>query len=410
MLFWGIAGLVVLTSLVIVIAPMLRGEGRSERRASYDMQIYRDQLAEIDRDVARGVITSEEAENVRVEVARKLLAAADAEARESAAGTAPRRFSRAAGAAVGVVALLLTSWIYLSVGAPAMPDQPLAERLARQAEARANRPRQEAVETIVAENRPAPPAAAPAEDAALVDRLIEVLAARPDDLEGHRLLVRSLASLGRFPEAWRAQERVVAILGEAATGDELVHLAELMIVATDGYVSPEAEGALAEALGRDPLNAPGRYYSGLTLLQGGRPDLAYRLWSGLLEEGPPDAPWTRAIEAEIDDVALMAGLPPRGAPLPGMGAGPEAGTGPSLEGLGDDEQAMIDAMVATLGTRLAAEGGPPEDWARLIRSLGVLGRIGEAAAIWAEAQEVFEEDASALALLAQAARDARLVQ
>ena len=68
---------------------------------------------------------------------------------------------------------------------------------------------------------------------------------RPDDLQGHRLLAQSLASLQRWPEARAAQERVLAILGDRAAARDFVDLAELRILAAGGYVSPEAEAALA---------------------------------------------------------------------------------------------------------------------------------------------------------------------
>ena len=157
------------------------------------------------------------------------------------------------------------------------------------------------------------PAAASAEDQALVARLAAALASRPDDLEGHRLLARSLAGLGRWAEARAAQERVVELLGDAATAADLVDLAEMRILAAGGYVSPEAEAALARALALDPKDPGGRYYSALTLLQGGRPDLAWRIWSSLVAEGPPDAPWIAAARAGAAEAARLAGLPPAGA-------------------------------------------------------------------------------------------------
>jgi cytochrome c-type biogenesis protein CcmH len=434
MLFWIVAALVVLGSLSIVFAPMIRGAGAAERRASYDLQIYRDQLREIDRDVARGVISPQEAEDTRVEISRKLLAAADEESREGAASGAPRAASRAMVAVWTLLAVGLTGWIYVGQGAPGFEDQPLAERLARQAEARANRPRQAEVEAIIAEDQaaadqagaegPLRPEIAAGEEAAdpehlaLVDQLMEVLAERPNDLQGHRLLVSSLGALGRFAEARVAQERVVEILGDEVGPDDLVGLAELMVTAAAGYVSPEAEAALSRALAVDPRHPVGRYYSGLTVLQGGRPDLAYRLWAGLLEEGPPEAPWVQAIEMDIEAVALMAGMPvpgtgvPSGEPAP---EGPAPGIampppGAPLPEFDDDTRGMVEGMVASLGSRLATEGGAPSEWAQLIRSLGVLGRIGEAAAIWAEAQDVFADDAASLAEVREAAREARLLQ
>jgi cytochrome c-type biogenesis protein CcmH len=84
--FWVIAGAVVLGSLGLVVASMLR---RGERRASYDMQVYRDQLREIETDRAAGRLGAEEAEGARTELARRLLAAADAEAGEAGAVARP---------------------------------------------------------------------------------------------------------------------------------------------------------------------------------------------------------------------------------------------------------------------------------------------------------------------------------
>jgi cytochrome c-type biogenesis protein CcmH len=69
----------------------------------------------------------------------------------------------------------------------------------------------------------------------------------------------------------------------------------------------------------------------------------------------------------------------------------------------EDREAMIRGMVAQLSDRLATEGGPAEDWARLITSLGVLGESAQAGAIWAEAQGVFADDAEALARIRDAA-------
>ena len=59
-------------------------------------------------------------------------------------------------------------------------------------------------------------------------------------------------------------------------------------------------------------------------------------------------------------------------------------------------------MVAGLEDRLAAEGGPAQDWARLIAALGVLGESDRASDIADEAQVVFAEDGAALRLIENA--------
>ncbi len=406
-LFWAIAAALMAGCLGTVFAPLWRGAGRAERRASYDIQVHRDQLREIEADLARGVLSEPEAAATRIEVSRRLLAAADAEAGEAAAGVAPRRLTRRLAPALLVVAVLGTLGLYGWLGAGGLPDQPLAARLAEAAKARAARPGQAEAEALAARQAPPPEPAAASQDLGLVTRLQQALASRPDDLEGHRLLVRSLSALERWPEARVAEERVVAILGDKATATDLVDLAEIRILAAGGYVSPEAEAALGRALTLDPQDPAGRYYSALTLLQGGRPDLAYRIWSGLIEEGPADAPWMAAARAGRAEAARLAGLPPP-EPAPAA-AGP---SGAEVEAAGQmppaERQAMIEGMVGQLSDRLATQGGPAADWAKLIRSLGVLGRRDQAAAILAEARNKHAGDAAALAEIEAAGRDAGL--
>jgi cytochrome c-type biogenesis protein CcmH len=400
LLFWGIAALVVAGCLAAVFAPLLRGGPPAARRASHDLQVHRDQLREVEADLARGVVTPSEAEATRTEIARRLLASAEAERGEAAAKPAPRRVTRAAAAGLMLAAGAAAVGLYAGLGAPGLRDQPLAVRQAREATARAERPGQAEAEAMVAANAPPPPPLA-GEEAELVARLGQVLKDRPQDVEGHRLLARSLASLGRWPEARAAQERVVELLGDQATATDLVDLAEARILAAGGYVSPEAEAALARALALDPEDPVARYYSGLTLLQGGRPDLAHRVWSRLLAEAPPDAPWIEPLRAGVAEAARLAGLaPPQGPSAADVEAAGEMAA--------EDRQAMIEGMVSGLAERLASQGGPPEDWAQLIRSLGVLGRRDEAARVLAEARDTHAGDAAALAASEAAARDAGL--
>jgi cytochrome c-type biogenesis protein CcmH len=300
--------------------------------------------------------------------------------------------------------IFMAAGLYLSLGAPAMPDNPLEARLVRDAAVRASRPSQAEIEEMVVARGLAPPSTARPEDEDLIAHLQGVLETRPNDVEGHRLLARSLAAVGRWQEARGEQERVLALVGEQASAEDLVDFAELLVLAANGYVSPEAERTLMRALSLDPANPVGRYYSGLALLQSGRPDLTYRVWSSVLAEGPADAPWIAPIEAEIGEVARLAGVP-QPVPAPGPGSD-EVEAADSMAPA--ERAAMIDGMVAQLSGRLASEGGPPEDWAQLIRSLGVLGRRDEATAVLAEARSKHADDATALAVLDAAAREAGL--
>jgi cytochrome c-type biogenesis protein CcmH len=191
----------------------------------------------------------------------------------------------------------------------------------------------------------------------------------------------------------------VALLGADARAEDLTDQAELMIHAAQGYVSPEAEAVLVAALALDADGPRARYYSGLAALQAGRADITYGLWSRLLDDGPADAPWMAGIAAGIDEVARLAGLPPRAAPRGPTAADVEAAAGATAA----ERAAMAEGMVARLAGRLAEEGGPPEDWAQLVRALGVLGRDEDARTIRDEARVVFAGDAAALALIDAAA-------
>ncbi|KIT15975.1 c-type cytochrome biogenesis protein CcmI [Jannaschia aquimarina] len=400
-LFWLVAaGLTLGVTLIVVRGLTARETGAPD---APDVDVYKDQLRELDRDVARGTLTNAEAEAARAEVARRLLAAD-----QSAQSIRPATPGRTALGAV-IVALCVAAIgavTYGCIGAPGYPDMPLAGRVATIEAARAERPGQAVAEAEVP-NAP-PPADAPAETVAMVEQLRDVLQNRPDDLRGWQLAASVEAGMNNLEAAWRAQDRVIAILGDAATAEGFAILAELMIQAAGGYVSPEAERALAEALRRDPTNGLARYYTGLMFAQGGRADRAWPIWRRLYSDSPADAPWLPTIAAQLERISQLAGDP---TPLEDI---PRA-TGPSqdqIEAAGDmtpeERMEMIGSMVQGLAERLASQGGPPGDWARLITAYGVLGRSDAAAAVYAEAQLVFQDAPAALDTLARAAERAGL--
>lgn len=413
-MFWIVA-----VALALVcgggIALALLGRGRTEAALErFDLAIYRDQLAAVDRDLARGVVTPEEAERLRVEIKRRILEADRAAESGTATAAAPAALSGAVAVASVVVVAGGALWLYDAIGAPGYPDLPLERRIAEATARAAERPSQAEAEKEV----PPTPAPEPSEEfAGLMEKLRAAVAERPDDLRGQQLLAQNEARLGRFAEAHAAQERVLAILGDEAQASDWADYADLLILAAGGYVSPEAEVALGQALARDPRNGTARYYTGLMQMQTGRPDLGFQTWERLLRESRPEAPWVPPIRAQIEEAAMRAGIEYR---VPPMGAGGGGGAVPSgpgptaadIEAAGEmsasDRMAMIESMVQGLNERLATEGGPPEDWARLIRAYGVLGRQEAAAAIWEEAQSVFEP--SQLVPVLQAARDAGVAQ
>ncbi|HDR29128.1 c-type cytochrome biogenesis protein CcmI [Rhodovulum sp.] len=388
----------------LLILALLRGRSDAAPAAAYDLQVYREQLREVDRDLARGVITADEAGRIRTEVSRRVLEADRRLAAVTAGTPAPRAASLAIGLALAAL-LLGGSWgVYRTVGAPGYPDQPMAARIAQASEFRANRMRQAEAEEA------APPIPVPAPEPQyleLVEQLREVVAERGNDLRGFLLLARNEAALGNFRAAYAAQSRAIELKEGRASAEDHATMADMMVLAAGGYVSPEAEAVLENALNRDPRNGTALYYWGLMHIQTGRPDIAFRVWRELLSVSQPDDPWLAPVHAQIRDLAWFAGdddyTPP---PLPQAGPlrGPSVEDIAAAEGMtAEQRRQMIVGMVAGLSDRLANQGGNPEEWAQLIRALGMLGDTEQAAGIWAEAQQVFAPHPEALDTIRAAA-------
>ncbi|MGR3270341.1 c-type cytochrome biogenesis protein CcmI [Thalassococcus profundi] len=416
--FWIVTAVLAIVVSATLGMALLRGRRPEGDAGDYDLRVYRDQLREIARDAERGVIAPEEAERLRTEVSRRILAAdASAGGAASDAGRQPARLGAVA-AAVMAPALIGGGYgLYLQLGAPGYGDLALADRKAAAEQARETRPTQAAAEQQAGPGTPAADASPDYLD--LVTKLRTAVQERPDDLQGQVLLARSEAALGNYVAAYEAQENIVRIKGDEATARDYADLADMMILAAGGYVSPEAERVLEAALTRDPQNGVARYYGGLMWAQTGRPDAAFRLWEPLLRDSAPTDPWVPPIRAQIEEMAYRAGV--QNFSLPPLEDGP-AQTGPALPGpsAGDMEaaqdmspearQEMIRGMVARLSDRLATEGGSPEEWARLIAAYAVLGNEGQAIAIWDDAKEVFAGNDEALETVREGARNAGLVQ
>lgn len=400
--FWAAAGGMGLTVAALFVLALIRARSDIAAAADFDLKVYRDQLTEIDRDLARGTLAAEEAERLRTEISRRLLDA------DRHAQTATRQGSTGgiALAAALILALIGGSyWTYLRLGAPGYPDLPLATRFAMSEELRANRPSQAEMEAEAAATRPAPLTPAP-DFADLMDQLRQAVAERPEDARGLELLATNEARLGNLSAARTAMESLLRVKGDSATAEDHAALAELMIMAAGGLVSPEAEAELTRALTLDAGNGTARYYYGLMAAQVGRFDRTFALWRPLLDEGPADAPWIAPIRAQIEDVAMRAGVQ---FTLPDAPPGPDAAAIAAAQDMSpEDRQAMIEGMVAQLGERLATEGGTVEEWARLIASLATLDRKAEAQEIYAEALLRFEGSPSQQSFLREQALNAGL--
>lgn len=366
--FYVVAGALALIVAVALARPLIRGAGGAASREARDADLYRDQLDEIERDLARGAISPDEAEGARAEVSRRLLAAAERAGAARALNSAPRGLSRLAAGLALVGAPLLAAVVYVSLGAPGLPDRHMVGRGEAGAGMERRLSQAEAESLVPARDEPSLPPQAQ-DYAEQIARLEQVMEQRPDDAEGLELLATGYARLGRYAESWRTYERLIELLGAEAGAEHYAAMAEAMVVAAGGYVSPEAEAALDAALARDPSLPTARYYDALGLAQAGRLDQAIAAWERLRAETPEGAPWLAFLESTLAEArALRDGAP-----------GPSSEQMAAAESLTPEErQAMIEGMVARLEARLTSEGGEPEEWLRLMNAYVQLDRPEEA--------------------------------
>lgn len=407
-MFWILAAALTAITALAILSPLRRGRGGAAPAAAYDLRVYRDQLAEVERDLDRGVIGPDDAQRLRAEIGRKVL---DADRRAALSAPAARG-GRALWPAVALVVMLAGAVaLYLREGVPGAPDMPLAERFAAADAAYRDRPSQAEAEAA-APARPAPDLSqADPEYLTMIDQLRDAVGRNPDDQQGLALLASNEMRLGNLAAARAAQQRLVDLRGDQADAVQLMQLATLMVDAAGGVVTPEAEAVLRRALTLDPTQPQARYLQGVLLIQNGRPDRAFPLWRGLLDEGPEGAPWIAPIRAAIQDLAWLAGDDEYRAPAPPAAdlPGPDADALAAAEDLSPEDRArMIRDMVDRLQQRLATQGGSPEEWARLIAALAMLDQRDQATAILTEARQRFGSAPDALAPIERAATDAGL--
>jgi cytochrome c-type biogenesis protein CcmH len=356
--FWIIAGLLVLTALIGLLRPLVRGTGESAEQSETVVAVFRRELANIETELAQGRLAAHEAEEARAEVTRRMLSAADKEGQD--AGQPARRTSEISwrvGAAVIIAGLLPTAAlaIYSAVGAP----QAIAPAGAGGATA-GNAPHDRADLVAAAE------------------QLKARLQNEPGHVEGWVLLGRTFTSLGRFADAREAYSKAIALKPDVPQLH--AELGEVMVLAADGTISPDAESEFAKSA-NDPR---ARFYGAEAALQHGDTVAAKAALRALLAEAPAEAPWRQTVAerlAEIDPSERQTGseASPRA-------AGPTAQDVAAAQSMSPDErQAMIRGMVERLAARLEQNPSDKEGWARLAHAYDVLGETEKAQAARARA-------------------------
>jgi cytochrome c-type biogenesis protein CcmH len=363
LMFWLLAAVLCLATVYLLMA-VKAPEGATQRGHSEGaLAIYKDQLTELDRDVASGVVGAEEAEAQRIEISRRLLAAG----REvTTAQTASRRFPKL----LVLVVPLLAFVLYYQVGNYTLPDVPRQQRLA-------------AAETTN-------------DWEALIARVEQQLEKNPGDVEGWQLLVPNYLSMGRYQDAVRAMGHIAEIKGP--TAELYANMVEALVADNKGLMTAQSVAIAAEALKLDAKHPKALFYSALGLAQEGKTAEANAAYTALLALAPPDAPWRATVESEIAKLQPSAAAP-KISEEQIQGA---AGMTP------EEQNAMIRGMVDGLDEKLKANPTDIEGWLRLIRARTVLKESEKAVAALATARTTFATKAEQLKALDELARELNL--
>lgn len=348
MLFWLLA---VLTTAIACAALYFAATPRSAGAAAgtgmdATTAHYRLQLKEIEADITNGRLTEADAQAARAEMAREVLRL-KGEADKAAPG--PSGAERVMLPASLLLVAAIAFGLYWVEGNPGLPSQPLDGRTRPVADMTL----QEAVQRIEAQ-----------------------LSKTPDDVRGWAVIAPVYLQLGRYDDAVNALRHVNEL--QAPTADSQTDLAEALMLAKGGELDGEPLALLQNAAKLDPTHVRSRYYLASDMMRRGDYAAAIPAWQHLIGMAKGDEAWLDTARQGLA-LAQAGGVAPTEAPAQQSA----------------DESAMIGAMVSGLAARLDAEGGPLEDWTRLVRSYLVL---GDAAA----AQKAY--DAARAAYPAAAAR------
>jgi cytochrome c-type biogenesis protein CcmH len=355
-LLWIVLGVMTLAAALILAWPLFDSR-RFKNDSAFALAVYRDQLAEINHDAARGILDEAQARAAQIEVERRILALADAPKFQPAKAPAPSLI-----VAMAVVLPLAAFGLYLHLGSPGLPSAP-AQKLA---DSVAASPELQALQAAI-EKAPTDPAAWRAMGEGLM------AARRPGDAAN--AFAKALGLGDRDP-------KLASRYGSA------------LVLAAQGRVDDKAKAAFEAALKAEPTDPLARFFLGLAKEQAGDAAGALTDWLALERDLPPGLPWRGDLSRNIDRVARALGKDPTTLPgrAPGQNATPQQGGAPRQSDLDAaskmsdaERQAFIESMVAKLAERLKAEPDDLDGWMRLAKAYSVLGKREDARAAWAKA-------------------------
>ncbi|MCY0094456.1 c-type cytochrome biogenesis protein CcmI [Hoeflea ulvae] len=385
MLFWVIAAVMTAAVTLALLRPVARSRNSGpDVPELHDVEVYRDQLSEIDRDLADGLVEPAQAEVARTEISRRLLAAA----RKGDAAMAADSHAESRGlrrVVVTVIAIfmpLAALTAYLELGRPDLPQLPLSARLQAQPET--------------------------TDVAMLIAQAERHLAENPRDGRGWDVLGPIYLRTGRFEESATAFQKAISILGPSP--GRLASLGEALFSAAGGVVTEEASLAFQTARELDSSDPKPQFFLAVALAQSGKTAEARAAFNGMLQTAPAEAPWIPAVQSQL--AALETGTGP--AQLQGTGTvtprDPTAADIAAAQNMSPEQrQAMIGSMIDNLEAKLAENPDDIAGWLRLVQSHVVTGDRDRAQAALDRAIAAFAPTGKESQALSEMARELGLV-
>lgn len=270
-----IATLLIVVVSAFVLPPLwlgLRAPARPADRKEINLSIFRDQLAELEREKAEGELSETDFEQTRRELQRRLLEEvepADASG-APAAGYGP---SRKTAIAILMLLPLLALVGYSLLGDPKALD-PTATRAVEQAQVTP-----EQINTMVAQ-------------------LAAKMEANPDDMQGWLMLARSYKALGRFEEAVQAYGKAEKVVNE--TPDLLASYAEAVAMAGGKGLLGKPQQLVEKALKIDPNHGHSLFLAGAAAMEAGDNKKGIAYWEKLLPQVEPGSEIEQMLKSGID--------------------------------------------------------------------------------------------------------------
>jgi len=281
-IFWIIAGFLIAGAMLFILPPLLgRGRGQdSATRSEVNLSIYRDQLHELDADLAAGMLSKEQYQSARSELEGRVLD--DSGTAEVVTPPSPGGRNWAIAAVIAVP--ILTVALYLMLGKPGGLDS-------QHQTAGANQSQEVTQEQINA----------------MVEGLAQKLKAKPDDVEGWAMLGRSYVQLRRYGDASAAYARAAALLPNNA--QLLADYADVLAMNNGRSMQGEPEKIIQQALKADPNNIKSLALAGTAAFQRQEYRSAIEVWQKLLKLVPADSQIAQQIVANISQAQGLTGQP-----------------------------------------------------------------------------------------------------